>query len=57
MLPRKIETALVTPATTSTGARASYSSTGSCVDLYAPGSASVSTLPGNVNRLLFSKGL
>jgi subtilisin family serine protease len=46
-LPRKIETALVTAASTSTDARASYSSTGSCVDIYAPGSAIVSTLPGN----------
>jgi subtilisin family serine protease len=47
LLPRKIETALVTAASTSTDARASYSSTGSCVDVYAPGSAIVSTLPGN----------
>ncbi|TWD72528.1 subtilisin family serine protease [Kribbella amoyensis] len=46
-LPRKIETALVTAATTNTDARASYSSTGACVDVYAPGSAIVSTLPGN----------
>ncbi|MFI7066668.1 S8 family peptidase [Kribbella sp. NPDC050124] len=46
-LPRKIETALVTAASTSTDARASYSSTGACVDIYAPGSAIVSTLPGN----------
>jgi subtilisin family serine protease len=47
LLPRKIETALVTAASTSTDARASYSSTGACVDVYAPGSAIVSTLPGN----------
>ncbi|WP_020391125.1 S8 family peptidase [Kribbella catacumbae] len=47
LLPRKIETALVTAASTRTDARASYSSTGSCVDVYAPGSAIVSTLPGN----------
>jgi subtilisin family serine protease len=46
-LPRKISTALVVAASTSTDARASYSSTGSCVDIYAPGSAIVSTLPGN----------
>jgi subtilisin family serine protease len=46
-LPRKISTALVTAASTRTDARASYSSTGSCVDIYAPGSAIVSTLPGN----------
>jgi len=45
-LPRKIETALVTAASTSTDARASYSSTGACVDIYAPGSAIVSTIPG-----------
>lgn len=47
LLPRKIETALVTAATTRTDARASYSSTGSCVDVYTPGSDIVSTLPGN----------
>ncbi|MGW6282735.1 S8 family peptidase [Kribbella sp. NPDC055071] len=47
LLPRKIETALVTAASTSTDARASYSSTGPCVDVYAPGSDIVSTLPGN----------
>ncbi|WP_433006203.1 S8 family peptidase [Kribbella sp. CA-294648] len=46
-LPRRISTALVVAASTSTDARASYSSTGSCVDIYAPGSAIVSTLPGN----------
>ncbi|NEA35105.1 S8 family peptidase [Streptomyces sp. SID13031] len=47
LLPRKIETALVTAASTNTDARASYSSTGACVDVYAPGSAIISTLPGN----------
>jgi hypothetical protein len=46
-LPRNLTAALVVAATTSTDARASYSSTGSCVDLYGPGSAIVSTLPGN----------
>ncbi|GAB3952941.1 S8 family peptidase [Kribbella albertanoniae] len=43
-LPRKIETALVVAASERTDARASYSSTGACVDVYAPGSAIVSTL-------------
>lgn len=33
-------------ATTSTDARASYSSIGTCVDIYGPGSAIVSTVPG-----------
>ena len=47
LLPRKIETALVTAASEKNDARASYSSTGSCVDVYAPGSAIISTLPGN----------
>ncbi|MEU4396291.1 S8 family peptidase [Kribbella sp. NPDC023855] len=46
-LPRRISTALVVAASTNTDARASYSSTGSCVDVYAPGSAIISTLPGN----------
>ncbi|WP_244871657.1 S8 family peptidase [Catellatospora sp. TT07R-123] len=46
-LPRNLTAALVVAATTSTDARASYSSTGSCVDIYGPGSAIVSTLPGN----------
>ncbi|MEV8378347.1 S8 family peptidase [Kribbella sp. NPDC056861] len=47
LLPRKIETALVTAASERNDARASYSSTGACVDVYAPGSAIISTLPGN----------
>jgi subtilisin family serine protease len=42
-LPRRIETALVTASSTSTDARSSFSSTGPCVDIYAPGSAIVST--------------
>lgn len=46
-LPRNLTAALVVAATTSTDARASYSSTGTCVDIYGPGSAIVSTLPGN----------
>lgn len=45
-LPRNLTAALVVAATTSTDARASYSSTGSCVDLYGPGSGIVSTVPG-----------
>ena len=45
-LPRNLTAALVVAATTSTDARASYSSIGSCVDVYGPGSAIVSTIPG-----------
>ncbi|CCH31454.1 S8 family peptidase [Actinosynnema sp. NPDC047251] len=43
-LPRKVETASVVASTERTDARSSFSSTGSCVDLYAPGSAIISTL-------------
>jgi subtilisin family serine protease len=46
-LPRNLTAALVVAATTSTDARASYSSIGSCVDIYGPGSAIISTVPGN----------
>ena len=46
-LPRNLTASLVVAATTSTDARASYSSIGTCVDIYGPGSAIVSTLPGN----------
>ncbi|MEU9508611.1 S8 family peptidase [Micromonospora sp. NPDC048170] len=46
-LPRNLTASLVVAATTSTDARASYSSVGSCVDIYGPGSAIVSTVPGN----------
>ncbi|GAA2392635.1 serine protease [Catellatospora methionotrophica] len=45
-LPRNLTAALVVAATTSADARASYSSTGTCVDLYGPGSGIVSTVPG-----------
>jgi subtilisin family serine protease len=45
-LPRNLTAALVVAATTSTDARASYSSIGSCVDVYGPGSSIVSTVPG-----------
>jgi subtilisin family serine protease len=44
-LPRNLTATLVVAATTATDARASYSSTGPCVDVYAPGSAIVSTYP------------
>jgi len=43
-LPRKVETATVVAASTSTDTRASFSSTGACVDVYAPGAAIVSTV-------------
>lgn len=46
-LPRNITAALAVAATESNDARASYSSTGTCVDVYAPGSSILSTLPGN----------
>ncbi len=45
-LPRNLTAALAVAATTSTDARASYSSIGPCVDVYGPGSAIVSTIPG-----------
>jgi subtilisin family serine protease len=43
-LPRKVETASVVASSTNTDARSSFSSTGACVDIYAPGSSIVSTL-------------
>jgi subtilisin family serine protease len=43
-LPRKVETASVVASSTNTDARSSFSSTGACVDLYAPGSSIVSTV-------------
>ncbi|MEV0398319.1 S8 family peptidase [Polymorphospora rubra] len=46
-LPRNLTASLVVAASTSTDARATYSSVGPCVDIYGPGSAIVSTLPGN----------
>ena len=51
-LPRNLTAALVVAATTNTDARASYSSTGSCVDIYAPGSAIVSTYPTSTTASL-----
>jgi subtilisin family serine protease len=45
-LPRNLTAALVVAATTSTDARASYSSTGPCIDIYGPGSSIISTVPG-----------
>lgn len=45
-LPRNVDTALVVAASTQTDTRASFSSTGACVDLYAPGQAIVSTVIG-----------
>ncbi|MFV2018680.1 S8 family peptidase [Micromonospora sp. LOL_023] len=49
-LPRNLTATLVVAATTSTDARASYSSTGSCVDIYAPGSSIVSTYPTSTTK-------
>ncbi|GAA3464179.1 S8 family peptidase [Saccharothrix longispora] len=43
-LPRKVETASVVASSERTDARSSFSSTGACVDLYAPGGAITSTL-------------
>ncbi|WP_433532976.1 S8 family peptidase [Micromonospora sp. CA-263727] len=51
-LPRNLSAALVVAATTNTDARASYSSIGSCVDIYAPGSAIVSTYPTSTTTSL-----
>jgi subtilisin family serine protease len=45
-LPRNLTAALAVAATTNTDARASYSSIGPCVDIYGPGSAIISTVPG-----------
>ncbi len=45
-LPRNLTATLAVAATTSTDARASYSSVGPCVDIYGPGSGIVSTIPG-----------
>ena len=42
-LPRKVETASVVASSERTDARSSFSSTGSCVDLYAPGGSILST--------------
>ncbi|MFG1952058.1 S8 family peptidase [Micromonospora sp. NPDC048830] len=50
-LPRAVTAAVAVAATTSTDARASYSSTGACVDLYAPGSAILSTQPNNTTAV------
>ncbi len=50
-LPRKIETALVTAASDKNDNRASYSSTGACVDIYAPGSEILSTQPNNTTAV------
>ena len=46
-LPRNLTAALAVAATESNDSRASYSSIGACVDVYAPGSGILSTLPGN----------
>ncbi|MCE6997471.1 S8 family peptidase [Saccharothrix sp. S26] len=43
-LPRKVETASVVASSTSTDGRSSTSSTGPCVDIYAPGNLIVSTV-------------
>ena len=43
-LPRKVETATVVASSERTDARSSFSSTGACVDLYAPGGSIVSTV-------------
>ncbi|WFE28699.1 S8 family serine peptidase [Solwaraspora sp. WMMD791] len=49
-LPRNLTATLVVGASTWTDARASFSSTGPCVDIYAPGSAIVSTYPTSATR-------
>lgn len=43
-LPRKVETATVVASSENNDARSSFSSTGPCIDLYAPGGSIVSTL-------------
>lgn len=51
-LPRNLNAALVVGATTSGDSRATYSSVGSCVDIYAPGSAITSTWINSGTRSL-----
>jgi subtilisin family serine protease len=50
-LPRAIDTALVVASSDSADRRSSFSSTGPCVDIYAPGSSIRSTIPGGGNGL------
>ena len=50
-LPRSILAAVAVASSTSTDARSSFSSTGSCIDIYAPGSSIRSTIPGGGNGL------
>ncbi|MGX7829704.1 S8 family peptidase [Actinokineospora sp. 24-640] len=51
-LPRKVETASVVASSESSDARSSFSSTGSCIDLYAPGGSIRSTLRTGGNGLM-----
>ncbi|ACU37442.1 S8 family peptidase [Actinosynnema pretiosum subsp. pretiosum] len=51
-LPRKVETATVVASSDSADARSTFSSTGACVDLYAPGTSIRSTLNTGGNGLM-----
>lgn len=50
-LPRRILAATAVAATDSTDARASFSSIGACIDIYAPGVSIRSTIPGGSSGL------
>jgi len=50
-LPRRILAATAVAATDSTDTRASFSSVGACIDIYAPGVSIRSTIPGGSNGL------
>ena len=50
-LPRGLTATLAVGATTITDTRAGFSSTGPCVDIYAPGASILSTQPGNTTAL------
>jgi subtilisin family serine protease len=52
LLPRSIDTAMVVAASTNIDTRLGTSSTGPCVDVYAPGAAITSTLPGNTSGMM-----
>jgi len=50
-LPRRVLAAVAVASTDSTDTRSSFSSTGSCIDIYAPGSSIRSTIPGGGSGL------
>jgi subtilisin family serine protease len=50
-LPRRVLAAVAVASTNSSDTRSSFSSTGSCIDIYAPGESIRSTIPGGGNGL------